>query len=175
MIGKQVLGLDGAIILVFQGIQTNELDTLTVNDIDFTKAKICIRPKGSRGNVRTLSLEAAQVSGFMYYLHVMREQLITQPTDKLFLPEPKYQHPNDQHKQTIMPALRLLHQSLKKLHKDYRKMTQLRTSVITHWIKNLGLRKAQVLAGHKSIVSTEEYVHNDLESLIDDINKFNPF
>lgn len=162
-------------ILVFQGVQTNELDTLTVNDIDFTKATIRITPKGNKGNTRTLPLEATQIGMLMHYLHIIRPQLLNYDTDKLFLPVPKYMRPEDRHKQSIMPALRHLNNDLKKLNKDYSKMTQLRASVITHWIKTLGLRKAQVLAGHKSIVSTEEYVHNNLESLIDDISRFNPF
>ncbi len=162
-------------LLVFQGVHTNEVDALTINDIDFAKARIHINPKGSKGNARTLALEASQVGAFMHYLQIIRPQLLTNETDKLFLPVPKYMRSEDKGKQSIMPALRHLTKDLKKLNKDFRKMTQLRTSVITHWIKTLGLRKAQVLAGHKSIVSTEEYVHNDLESLVDDISKFNPF
>lgn len=162
-------------LLVFQGVQTGELDTLTVNDVDFTKARIHITPKHSRGNARTLALEATQIGGMMYYLHTIRPQLLTSDTDKLFLPVSRYMRPEDRHKQSMMNTLRNLNKDLKKLHKDYHKMTQLRTSVITHWIKTQGLRKAQVLAGHKSIVSTEEYIHNDLESLVDDISKFNPF
>lgn len=164
--------------LVFQGLQTNELDTLTVSDIDFNKAILKITPKGSRGNVRTLALEATQIGALMVYLQTIRPQLLihhTDTTDKLFLPEPKYMRSQDRHKQSMMNTLRHLSKDLKKLHKDYHKMTQLRTSVITHWIKNSGLRKAQYMAGHKSIVSTEEYIHNDLESLVDDISKFNPF
>lgn len=165
-------------LLVFQGVQTNELDALTVSDIDFNKATIHIKPKHSRGNARKLALEATQIGAFMYYLQAIRPQFLinhTDPTDKLFLPVSRYMRPEDRHKQSMMNTLRNLNKDLKILHKDYRKMTQLRASVITHWIKTLGLRKAQVLAGHKSIVSTEEYIHNDLESLTDDISKFNPF
>ena len=165
-------------LLVFQGVQTNELDTLTVNDIDFVKAKISITPKYSLGNARTLALEASQIGALMYYLQNIRPQFLihhAEPIDKLFLPVPKYMNTKDRHKQSIMPALRHFSNDLKKLNRDFKKMTQLRASVITHWIKTLGLRKAQVMAGHKSIVSTEEYVHNDLEALIEDISKFNPF
>lgn len=161
--------------LVFQGVQTNELDALTVNDLDFTKATLKINPKTSRGNARTLTLEATQIGAFMCYLQTIRPQFKANNTDKLFLPVPKYMRKEDKHKQSIMPALRHLNKELKTLHKNYHKMTQLRASVITYWIKNLGLRKAQYMAGHKSIVSTEEYIHNDLESLVDDISKFNPF
>lgn len=162
-------------LLVFQGLQTNELDTLKVDDLDLIKATVHVTPKNSKGNARTLSLNATQIGAFMYYVQNIRPQFLAENTDKLFLPTPSYLRPEDRHKTSIMPALRSLNKQLKALNKDFQKMTQLRASVITHWIKTHGLRKAQVLAGHKSIVSTEEYVHNDLESLIDDINNFNPF
>ena len=42
-------------------------------------------------------------------------------------------------------------------------------------LENFKRRKAQYMAGHKSIVSTEEYLPNHIEDLADDITKFNPF
>ncbi len=47
--------------------------------------------------------------------------------------------------------------------------------VITQWLKIDGLRKAQYYAGHRYISSTEKYLPNDIDGLIDDIAKFNPF
>jgi len=160
--------------LVFQGLHTHEVDALTIDDLDLIKARLNVKPK-SRGNARSLPLEATQIGGLMHYLHLIRPEFSASDTNKLFLPTAKYMRVEDRHKMSIMPGMRHLNKSLKTLHKDYRKMTQLRASVITHWIKSQGLRKAQVLAGHKSIISTEEYIHNDLEALIDDINTFNPF
>ena len=64
---------------------------------------------------------------------------------------------------------------LKSIDRNFINFSQIRTSVITHWIQTEGLRKAQYLAGHRNIVSTETYLPNDLNELINDIQKFNPF
>ena len=161
--------------LVYQGLSTLEPDTLKVSSIDFQKATLRVEPQGKRRANRTLPLQACQMGGLMHYLQIIRPKF-TDDTDcqKLFLPLPKAQTTNTQNT-SISSVLRHLHKHLKTLHKDYSKMAQLRTSVITHWIKNKGLRKAQYLAGHKSIVSTEEYVHNDLEALTEDLTKYHPF
>ena len=46
---------------------------------------------------------------------------------------------------------------------------------LTYWIRTYGLRKAQYMAVHKSIISTEEYLPNHIEELAEDITKFNTF
>jgi integrase len=76
---------------------------------------------------------------------------------------------------TAKIALIKLSEKLKKIDREFSNFAQLRASVITYWIKTYGLRKAQYLAGHKSIVSTEEYLPNLIEDLAEDITKFNPF
>ncbi len=53
-------------------------------------------------------------------------------------------------------------------------MKQLRTSVITHWLKNYNLREVQYMAGHRYVSSTEAYQINDLDDLIEDIGKYHP-
>lgn len=69
-----------------------------------------------------------------------------------------------------------LHNVLQQLAKaikpyDYK---QIRASVITHWIRKEGIRKAQYLAGHKHISSTEKYQVNDLEGLTNDLKIYRP-
>ncbi len=104
--------------LVFQGVHTHELDTLMVSDLDFTKATLKINPKLSRGNARILKLEASQIGAFMYYLQAIRPQLSihhTDPSDKLFLPTPRYMRKEDLGKKSMMNTLRHLNKDLKKL------------------------------------------------------------
>ena len=64
---------------------------------------------------------------------------------------------------------------IKTIDKQFINFTQVRASIITFWIKTAGLRKAQYWAGHSAISTTEKYVANSLEKLIDDINKLHPF
>jgi len=51
---------------------------------------------------------------------------------------------------------------------------QIRVSVITNWLKQHGLIKTQVLAGHRFISSTEAYKANDLEDLHSIADNFHP-
>jgi integrase/recombinase XerD len=51
---------------------------------------------------------------------------------------------------------------------------QLRASVITYWLKNNNLRQTQYMAGHRYVSSTEAYLVNDLDDLMEDIGKFHP-
>jgi hypothetical protein len=53
-------------------------------------------------------------------------------------------------------------------------LQQLRTCVITHWLKTHNLRQVQYMAGHRFVSSTEAYLVNDLDDLMEDIGKFHP-
>jgi integrase/recombinase XerD len=91
-------------------------------------------------------------------------------TEKLF-----FSLSAEQYDKTFSKPLRVLTKQVKSIDNNFVNFSQIRTSVITHWINSEGLRKAQYLAGHRYISSTENYVNNDLDSLIDDINKLHPF
>ena len=51
---------------------------------------------------------------------------------------------------------------------------QIRASVITHWLKTYNLRQVQYMAGHRYVSSTETYLVNDIDDLLEDISKFHP-
>jgi site-specific recombinase XerD len=161
-------------LLVYQGLATKELEVLHVNDINFAKATITINRKN---NNRTLSLQAVQIGAFMHYLQNIRPEILTEKedTEKLFLPLSERDFRGTKNNLSIRASLRLLFAEVKTLHVKFYNLTQLRTSVISNWIKTEGLRKTQHLAGHKSIVSTEEYRPNNLDELTDDLSKFNSF
>jgi integrase/recombinase XerD len=63
---------------------------------------------------------------------------------------------------------------LKKLNRNIESVQQIRTSVITHWLKHYNLREVQYMAGHRYVSSTEAYLINDLDDLQEDINKYHP-
>lgn len=158
-------------LFINQGLTTREVLELQTDDIWLHKAIIQI-PKGSqRGNARNLPLHATQIGNLMQYLNEIRPQLANAQSSFLFLPTKQSNKPA----KTAKIALIKLSQSLKRIDTNFNNLAQLRASVITYWIKTYGLRKAQYLAGHKSIVSTEEYIPNNIEDLADDITKFNPF
>jgi len=160
--------------LVYQGLATNELDLLHLNHLDFLKATLKIERKGKE---RTLPLHASQIGSLMQYQEQIRPEFLSGKgeTDKLFLPLAERIYNGSESNQSVKGVVKTLTHELRKLHPKFTKLSQLRTSVITHWIKAEGLRKAQYLAGHKSIKSTEEYLPNNLEELTDELVKFNPF
>jgi site-specific recombinase XerD len=158
---------------VYQGITTKEALLLKVDDIQLHRATATIPKSGLRGNARTLPLNAVQTGALMQYLNEIRPQLETGETgDTLFLPIPKKDYRSE--KRTEASFKGFLKQ-LKHIDRNFESFAQLRASVITQWIKTCGLRKAQYMAGHKSIVSTEEYLPNCIEDLAGDMTKFNPF
>jgi site-specific recombinase XerC len=111
------------------------------------------------------------------YIYNIRPQFLSdkEETNKLFLPLSEQIKTGEKNNLSVAVSLRYLSKELKKLHPQFSKMVQLRTSVITHWIQAEGLRKAQYKAGHTSIVSTEEYLSNDFEELAENLTKYNPF
>lgn len=163
-------------ILFNQGTTTSEIEKIQINDIDLIKATLKIRG-GKRGNDRTLTLKATQIGLFMHYLQNIRPQLLeyqTTENEKLFLPLPAIHlkaTSNEINREIFSPIVI----QIKTIDKQFINFQQIRASVITFWIKTQGLRKAQYLAGHRYICTTEKYVANDLENLTEDINKLHPF
>jgi len=162
-------------VLANQGISTNEIEIIELDNLDLSKATIKIQNK--RTAERTLPLKATQIGLLMYYLQNTRPQLLeyqTKESKKLFLPLPK-SGSNKTDSETLKYAVKPLAQQVKIIDRQFINFQQVRASVISFWIKTQGLRKAQHLAGHKSIASTENYLPNNIDNLIDDINKMHPF
>jgi len=116
----------------------------------------------------------------MHYTQNIRPQFLVflnTETEQLFLPLPEAGRTkkNNTENPDLMGVIKNLTKQIKTLEKSFLNFKQIRASVITHWIKTTGLRKAQYYAGHRYISSTENYLPNDLESLTEDIAKFNPF
>jgi site-specific recombinase XerD len=157
--------------LLFQGLPTAELPQVSINDIDLNKAKIIIRGS-KKGAERTLPIQATQMGTLINYINQIRPLYLEQcgETDKLF-----FSLSAEQYDKTFSKPLRKLTKQVKSIDNNFVNFAQTRTSVITHWIQTEGLRKAQYLAGHRNIASTEMYLPNDLNSLMNDIQRFNPF
>jgi len=164
-------------LLLFQGLQTKELQKIQLEHLDLNKAQVYITAGTKRVNARYIPLNASQIGALMLYLHDTRPKLLhyqREETNQLFLPLPEVS--KDLTDRTdLMHTLKPLSRHTKTLHKNFINFYQVRASVITYWIKTVGLRKAQYLAGHRYINTTERYLPNDLESLTEDITKFNPF
>jgi site-specific recombinase XerD len=163
-------------ILTNQGVTTGEIEKIEIGDVNLIKATIKIKG-GLHSNERTISLNATQIGLFMHYLQNIRPQLLeyqTKESEKLFLLLPRGSNPKV-YNETLNNVFFKITTQLQSIDKQFINFKQVRASVITFWLKTQGLRKAQYLAGHRYVSSTESYKQNNLDNLIDDINKMHPF
>lgn len=168
---KVMLGL-----MVYQGIRTQELGKLTTDNIKLREGQIDIL--GSRkNNGRLLQLESHQVLDMYDFMLKTRPELLVmkpkrktlerQETDLLFIGEGGYCY-------SISNFVTQLMIKVRKINPNVLNAKQIRASVITKWVKTHNLRKAQFLAGHRYISSTETYLQNDMEGLKEEVDKFHP-
>ena len=134
----------------YQGLQTSEILALTTENFDLRKAAVTVN-KSLKGTSRTITLEAVQIGALISFFATENTAIIDN-----------------------INQFERLNKTLKTLHPKYQDFTQIRASKITHWIKIYGLRKAQHLAGHKNIQSTERHLAGDFETLQNDFENFHP-
>ena len=145
-----VLGL-----LVYQGITSGEIAKLETKHINLMEGKIYI-PSSRKGNARTLKLQANQILPLKNYL----DECV--PASYLF--------PTKKHTDLVSSII----QQAKKQNPEVRSSRQIRASVIMNWLKSNNIRQVQYMAGHRSIVSTEEYRSQDLTDLSKQLELFHP-
>jgi len=144
---KIILGL-----LINQGITSEELGKLETKDINLIAGTIRI-PGTRKSSEREMELKAHQIIGLSHYVAGIKGERVFEKNMSNIL-------------SNLMYHLRKQHPEIS--------VNQIRASVITKWLKQYNLRKAQYLAGHKYISSTEAYQKNDLEGLQEVVQKYHP-
>lgn len=167
LIGKRNKIMLGFVI--YQGLSSTELEQLRLENIDLEKGTLYV-PKGHRTNSRTLFLKVFQLLAIQNYMLKIRPLLLEKAnknTDQFFV--------------TVGSGKRLgsiitnILKQVKKIEPKAISLQHIRTSVITNWIQEVGLRKAQYLAGHRYVSSTERYEVNSLDDLKNSIDIHHPF
>jgi site-specific recombinase XerD len=160
---KVMLGL-----LVYQGIQAEELARLEVTDIKLKAGQIEIQ--GSRSsNGRMLNMEPPQYMSLHEYITDTRKKILSsskEQTEKLIVSQRSGKHFGN-----------LIQELLRKIrirNKQVKNVQQLRASVIVKWLRQHNLRQVQYLAGHRYISSTEAYKQNEMEGLTEEVNLYHP-
>ncbi len=148
-------------LLVWQGLKSDELKKLEVNDINLDEGKIYV-PSSARGNSRTLQLHAQQVVHMHTYLHGGIRDQMKKKGDKLFAAR-------------TCDIVQHLLEELKGLNPIIKNAQHIRASVILYWLKQYNKRQVQYMAGHKYIDSTEKYAVQETDSLTDLLVKHHPF
>ncbi|WP_188467913.1 tyrosine-type recombinase/integrase, partial [Marivirga lumbricoides] len=165
-------------MLVYQGLKTSELYKLEVKDINLREGKLNV-PGGVRSNGREMKLEPHQVMDIYDYVLKIRGEFIAmnpkrkyqtkEASDRLFIAEG-----GNKPARGLSILMTQVMIKARKINPSVLNAKQIRTSVITKWLKMYNLREVQHLAGHRYISSTESYLQNDMEGLQEEVQQFHP-
>jgi len=159
-LGKKImLGL-----LVYQGLTTDEIERLQAADVRLREGKVFIHGT-SRSNERWLKLEAVQVVDLQHYLAANRFKAgaLLAGQKKGFISA-----------NNIINQVNSIMRQLRRLNPKVQNAQQLRSSVITGWLKQYNLRQVQYMAGHKYVSSTQRYQLSALEDLQRSVRQHHP-
>jgi len=155
-------------LFVYQAIVREDLQQIEPQDINLQKGIIRIR-KTVRLQERILKLVANQILPLQEYINEVRPELLKlkqQKSDKLFITIGESNH--------LKEAIRELLKVLRKQNPFMKHFVQVRSSVISLWIKEKNIREVQYMAGHNNIISTQRYVRANLDELKEQLVKFHP-
>lgn len=146
-------------LIVFQALRTAELSRIELKDVDLMNGKIYIASSRS-ANERVLDLKVEQLLLFQDYITKIRPEIL-----KLSQLESEYFLVHIGGGRKMDNVVTAVIQGLKPYYTKFKSLQQIRQSVITEWLKIHGLRKAQYMAGHRYVSSTERYDVHQIEGL----------
>lgn len=164
-------------LMIWQGLTTDEVNRLSLNDIKLKEGKIFIN--GSRkSNERTMELKSHQVIELMEYQLTTRKELLAlrkagNDITTYFLATPTIANKTGK-EETCINIWKKLSTEIKQQQKKFINFQQVRASVITLWLNQYNLREVQYMAGHRFISSTEAYQIGNIEELQQEIDKLHP-
>jgi site-specific recombinase XerD len=151
-------------LMICQGLSVGELMRIESKNIKLKEGKILV--KGTKKtNQRLLNLSAAHVVALQQYVNENKFK-----EGKLFTEPGK--------KQTsvlnINNRVQYMFRQLKQLNPKVTNAKQIRSSVITHWLRQNNLRQVQYMAGHKYVSSTQRYQVSNLDDLKNELQQHHP-
>lgn len=147
-------------LVVFQGVGSSELQRIELKDVDLMNGKIYIAASRT-ANERTLDLKVQQLLLLQDYMLNVRSLILKEAgkTSDYFLVN------SGQGKGVMTNVIAILLRKIKPQYPKLKDLQQIRQSVISEWLKTEGLRKAQYMAGHRYVSSTERYDVDRFEGL----------
>ena len=151
-------------LMVYQGLNVGEVMRLQSHHIKIKDGKIFI--KGTkRTNERLLDLKALQITALQNYLNANKFKegaIFIEPIKK------------EVSERNINNRIQYMFNQLKQLNPKVINAKQIRSSVITEWLRKNNLRQVQYMAGHKYVSSTERYQTNNLDDLQNELQQHHP-
>jgi integrase/recombinase XerD len=151
-------------LLVYQGLTVGELTRIEAKDIKLKEGKIKV-PGTARTNERILNLNGSQMIELQQYLERNKwkgGKLFTEGRRKAIS------------ETNINNRLKYMFSQLKQLNPKVINARQIRSSVITHWLRKDHLRQVQYMAGHKHVSSTQRYQLSNLDDLKNEVQQHHP-
>lgn len=156
---KIMLGL-----MIYQGLTVGEIMRLQRHHIKGKDGKVFI--KGTkRTNERLLNLHAVQMNELQSYLNANKFKEGSLLIEKVKEPISE---------RNINNRIKYMFDQLKKLNSKVINAKQIRSSVITHWLRSNNLRQVQYMTGHRYVSSTQRYQVNNLEDLQNELKEHHP-
>jgi len=156
---KIMLGL-----LIYQGLSVGELLRIQLHHFKLKDGKVFIKAT-NRTNERTLDLKAVQIPELQQYLKANKFK-----EGPVFIEARK----KEVSERNIHNRIKHLFDQLRKLNPKVINAKQIRSSVITDWLKRNSLRQVQYLAGHKYVSSTDRYQVSNLDDLQHELQQHHP-
>jgi integrase/recombinase XerD len=161
---KVMLGL-----FIFQGLTRGEIESLELHHIELEKNRIYI-PQTVTTNKRYLTLHPIQKRELQNYINQERNELLNTyyhtSTSRLFFSTRSKNSLTDVHNQML--------KRMKKLYPYVISFKQIRSSRITIWVSQNGIRKAQYMSGLKNVTSLIRYRQADKEKLKQKLDVVHP-
>lgn len=156
---KIMLGL-----MIYQGVTVGEIMRLQRHHFKLKDGKVFINGT-KRTNERTLHLHAVQIPELQSYLQ--KNKFKEGALFKEFCKTPVSEN-------NINNRLQYMFKQLKLLNANVINAKQIRSSVITEWLRKNHLRQVQYMAGHKYVSSTTRYQANNLDDLQSELERHHP-
>ncbi|MEJ0101417.1 MAG: site-specific integrase [Bacteroidota bacterium] len=151
-------------LMIYQGLTVGEIMRLQGHHIKMKDGKIFI--KGTkRTNERLLDLKAVQITELQNYLNANKFK-----EGSLFIE--KVKEPLSE--RNINNRIKYMFDQLRKLNPKVINAKQIRSSVITQWLRQNNLRQVQYMTGHKYVSSTERYQVTGLDDLQNELQQHHP-
>lgn len=150
-------------LLIYQGLTVREIRRLEAADVRIKEGKVFIRG-GRCYNERWLKLDAAQIKLLDLYLQGNGHQ-----STLLAIKKKRFLSVHN-----ISNQVQQMFKHLKKLNPAIINVHQIRSSVITQWLKHYNLRQVQYMAGHRYVSSTQRYQTSHLEDLQTQLQQHHP-
>jgi len=169
-------------ILIFQGLTADELGKLELKHIDLREAKFYI-PGGKKTNSRILDINAIQLIDLYDYINITRPRMLLEIEKLLSGRRPFLIHREIIERQLffskngsekLKSTLHHLFRKVIKTNPQINSTRKIRNSVITNWLKNIGIRQVQYMAGHKYVRSTLQYIDLDMTELTKEVKVYHP-